>query len=434
VPKLPTLRDAARIGVVATCLTVVAACGAAQTQPRGQPTESPYRLLFAGDEDGTASDFFAVVDVRGDSPDLGKVIATTLIGMKKAMPHHMEYSLPPAGEPLFANAHHHEKSFLLDVSNPRSPRIVKSFDPPPPFRFPHDYYRTPTGTRLVGFLRSEGADPDPTAKETPGNHGGIAEYSADGRLLRTASAAVAGLTKAVRPYAFALRADIDRLVVTSAPMMEDSSADVIQIYRYSDFALLKTIALTPGSANGRVIVGSERAGFGPRVLSDGSVFFNSYGCAFYRLSDIGAENPTLETLFALETPEPKPDDIRGSCGIPIVFDHFWLMPAGQLNALVVLDIADPAKPREVSRLPTAPAFRPHWLARDAKSDRLVLGAELGGEEGVYVLRFDSATGRASFDESIRSQGQAGYISLENQSWPHGASGPAWAHAALFMPQ
>ena len=164
------------------------------------------------------------------------------------------------------------------------------------------------------------------------------------------------------------------------------------------------------------------------------MFFNSYGCAFYRLSDIAAENPQLDTLFALETPEPKPGDIRGSCGIPIVFDHFWLMPAGQLNALVVLDIADPAKPREVSRLPTPPTFRPHWLARDPQSDRLVLGAELGGEEGVYVLRFDPATGRASFDGTIRAEGQAGYISLKNQSWPHGASGPAWAHAALFMPQ
>ena len=424
-----------RSRVSAVVLSIVAmACGSSESLSIAPTTESPYLLLFAGDEDSAENDFFAVVDVRPGIADGGKVIATTSIAMKMAMPHHMEYSLPPAGELLFANAHHHEKSFLLDVSNPRSPRIVKSFDPPPPFRFPHDYYRTPTGTRLVGFLRSEGADPDPSAKETPGNHGGIAEYSADGRLLRTASAAVSGMAKAVRPYAFALRADIDRLVVTSAPMMEDSSADVIQIYRYSDFMLLKTIALTPGSANGRVIEGSQRAGFGPRILPDGSVFFNSYGCAFYRLSDIAAENPKLETLFALETPEPEPGDIRGSCGIPIVFDHFWLMPAGQLNALVVLDIADPARPREVSRLPTPPTFKPHWLARDPQSDRLVLGAELGGEEGVYLLRFDPATGRASFDETIRAENQAGYVSLKNQSWPHGASGPAWAHAALFVPQ
>src|SRR5262244_248388 len=41
---------------------------------------------------------------------------------------------------------------------PLHPRIVKTFTPPAPFRYPHDYSRTPTGTRLVGFLRSEGKD------------------------------------------------------------------------------------------------------------------------------------------------------------------------------------------------------------------------------------------------------------------------------------
>ena len=397
-------------------------------------TGSPYLLLFAGDEDEADSDFFAVVDVDASSTGAGTVVATTPIGMKAAMPHHMEYALPPAGEFLFANAHHHEKSFLLDLSNPRAPRIEKTFDPPPPFRFPHDYYRTPTGTRLVGFLRSEGPSPDPTEKITPGNQGGIAEYTANGRLLRTASAAVAGRTTPVRPYAFALLAGLDRLVVTSAPMMEDSWADVVQIYRYSDLTLLKTLELKAGTANGKVVEGSQRAGFGPRILGDGSVFLNAYGCAFYRLSEIGAETPRLATVFALETPEAKPGDIRGSCGIPIVFEHYWLMPAGQLHAVVVLDIADPQKPREVFRLATPPAFNPHWLARDPQSNRLVLGAELGGEEGVYLLRFDAKTARLSFDDSLKGEGQSGYLSLKNQQWPHGNSGAAWAHAALFLPQ
>ena len=152
------------------------------------------------------------------------------------------------------------------------------------------------------------------------------------------------------------------------------------------------------------------------------------------MSEIGAETPRLESVFALETPEPKPDDISGSCGIPIVFDHYWLMPAGQLHAVVVLDIADPQKPREVFRLSTPPSFSPHWLARDPNSNRLVLGAELGGEEGVYLLRFDVETARLSFDDSLKGEGQSGYLSLKNQKWPHGKSGAAWAHAALFLPQ
>src|SRR5690606_4070514 len=140
--------------------------------------------------------------------------------------------------------------------------------------------------------------------------------------------------------------------------------------------------------------GSERAGFGPRVLNDGSVFFNSYGCAFYRLSAIESDTPKLETFFALDTPAPDtaPGSIRGACGIPVVIGHFWINPVGALHSVVVLDIADPSQPREVFRLPTPDTFNPHRLARDPHSNRLVLGAELGGEEGYFILRFDEATG------------------------------------------
>lgn len=422
--------------IAAVACTAIVACGASSCEAHVQSgAESPYLLLFAGDEDEANSDFLAVIDLRPDSPDLGKAIATTGIGMKASMPHHMEYVTPPAGELLFMNAHHHEMSLLVDVSDPRAPRVVRTFGPPAPLRFPHDYSRTPRGTRLVGFLRSEGPSADSAETVTPGNHGGIAEYGADGVLLRTAMAGNAG-SKPVRPYAFALLPDIDRIVVTSAAMMEAVSADVLQIYRYSDFRLLKTIDLPPGKlSDGRQVDGSQRAGFGPRVLPDGSVFLNSYGCTFYRLSEIDSEEPRLDTFFALDTPPPpKPGLSRGSCGIPVIFGHYWINPVGQLHAVIVLDIANPATPREVFRLPTPATFNPHWLARDPRSNRLVLGAELGGEEGLYLLRFDEQAGRVSFDSAVKGDGQTGYLSLKSQMWPHGPSGPAWAHAALFLPQ
>ena len=63
-----------------------------------------------------------------------------------------------------------------------------------------------------------------------------------------------------------------------------------------------------------------------------------------------------------------------------------------------------------------------------------LGAELGGEEGFYLLRFDEQAGQLSFDTVLNGGGQTGYLSLRDQSWPHGPSGPAWGHAALFLPQ
>lgn len=428
-----------QLGAFSVSLVAAVAAVACSSPHRDAPPrlgdESPYLLISAGDQDAASSDFLAVIDVQSDSPTIGQVVGTTPTGMKSSLPHHMEYEMPPAGELLFMNAHHRETSMLVDVSNPRAPRVAKTFMPPAPLRFPHDYSRTTTGTRLVGFLRSEGKSIDTSETETPGNAGGIAEYSADGVLLRTAMAGNAG-SKPVRPYAFALIPEIDRVVVTSALMMESTSADVLQIYRYSDFKLLKTIELPAGKlADGRLMDGSQRAGFGPRVLPDGSVFLNSYGCTFYRLSEIGSDNPRLETFFALETPsppKPEPGWIRGSCGIPVIFGHYWINPVGQLHTVIVLDIADPANPREVFRLPTPDTFNPHWLARDPRSNRLVLGAELGGEEGFYILRFDKQTGRLSFDPALKGEGQPGYVSLKDQSWPHGSTGPAWGHAALFL--
>ena len=47
--------------------------------------------------------------------------------------------------------------------------------------------------------------------------------------------------------------------------------------------------------------------------------------------------------------------------------------------------------------------------------------------------------RSRFDGPLRNArlrprgGRAGYVDLEQQIWPHGATGAAWGHAALFLP-
>ena len=255
---------------------------------------SPYLFVFAGDQDEEDKDFLTMINVDPASDTRGQPISSVATCFKSSMPHHTEYVAPPPGEPIFMNAHHHEVSLVVDIQSPKGLVIENSFMPPESLRYPHDYKRTPDGTRLVGFLRSEGASPDPSEDLLPGGHGGIAEYTIDGEFIRSVSAAVPGLEKAVRPYAFALLPEQDRFFVTSAPMHEKSWADVVQIYRYSDFTLLNTLDLPVGRlANGEVQEGSQRAGFGPRVLDDGSVFLNSYGCCLLYTS-------------------PSPRDQRGS--------------------------------------------------------------------------------------------------------------------------
>ena len=340
------------------------------------------------------------------------------------------------------NAHHHELSLIVDVQSPKALVIEKSFEPPASLRFPHDYKRTAKGTRLVGFLRSEGPSPDPSEDLVPGGHGGIAEYTKDGEFIRSVSAAVPGLKKAVRPYAFALLPEQDRFLITSAPMHENSWADVVQIYRYSDFTLLHTLELPVGRlANGEVQEGSQKAGFGPRVLDDGSVFLNSYGCAFYHVTGIDTDTPNIAMVHTIKTKAAKTDDyVRGACGIPVRIGNFWVQPVGAPHAVAVLDISDPSAPEEVFRLKTPRTFNPHWLGKDPKGNRLILGSELGSEQGFFMLRFDEETGALAFDKDFKGKQKGlllnrkrdGYVSFDRAVWPHGETGQAFGHAAMFL--
>ena len=418
-------------------LASLIAGGCSQPAPPEAAPPSPYLLVFAGDADYADEDFLAVVDLRPGSATSGQVLTTTPLGLTGSMPHHMEYALPPPGELLFMNAHHHEQTLLVDTSNPLKLQIVRRLAPPAPYRFTHDYTRLANGNRLVGFLRSEGASPQPNDDLSPGGHGGIAEYSATGDLLRSASAAVDGYREPIRPYAFAPLPAADRVLTTSAKMMENFSADVVQVWRYSDFKLLHTIKVPPGATlDGTPLPGAAKIPFEPRLMRDGSVLFNAYGCGLYRVTDIASEQPSVQHVYTIQVPEPTgADDIRGACGIPVIAGNYWIMPVGRAHALVTLDISDPAHPREVARFDTAPDFNPHWLAADPASSRLVVGAELGGEQGMLILDLDQASGRLTAAAGIVSaDGRPGYVNLAVNDWPHGATGPAWGHAALFLPE
>ena len=109
------------------------------------------------------------------------------------------------------------------------------------------------------------------------------------------------------------------------------------------------------------------------------------------------------------------------------------MDVGRANSVVTLDISDPAHPKEVARLYADSVFRPHWLAKDPGSDRLVVGAENGGEERMLLAHVDLATGRLRWDTSLRGQDGLLGISFKREQWPHGTTGEAFGHAALFRP-
>ena len=420
----------------ALVLATSSACASAAPAPHANASSTavPARYLYvwAGDKDGKSSDFLAVVDVNRDSKDFGQVVTTVPVGMSGSLPHHMEYSLPGQGQLLFANGHHHEATFLFDIEDARQPRLVRTLSPPSPYRFPHDFARLANGHVLVGYLRSEGPSPLPGDSTNPGGHGGIAELDGAGQMIRSASAADPGSRIPVRVYAFALRPDIDRMLTTSAPMMEDTSADVVQIWRMSDFKLLRTLPVPPALLpDGSVLPTGHGYPFEPRVMPDGSVLLNAYGCGFYRVTGLGSDAPDIRNVHTIDV--RSAGKRMGACGIPIVVGHYWIMAVGRLSALVTLDIRDPAHPVETSRLHADSTFHPHWMARDPGSDRIIVGAENGGENRMLMAKVDSTTGRVSWDRSLHSADGALGISFVRATWPHGETGEAFGHAALFRP-
>ena len=121
------------------------------------------------------------------------------------------------------------------------------------------------------------------------------------------------------------------------------------------------------------------------------------------------------------------------CAVPVVIGHYWIQTVPALPGLIALDVSDPQKPVEVSRLKLDSSFMmTHWIAADRKSDRLVIT----GHEQSWLLmaRFDQRTGALSLDESFRDPGSSNPgINFDRQDWPHSEGGPAVVHGALFGP-
>ncbi|HYW32804.1 MAG TPA: hypothetical protein VE869_14995, partial [Gemmatimonas sp.] len=112
---------------------------------------------------------------------------------------------------------------------------------------------------------------------------------------------------------------------------------------------------------------------------------------------------------------------------------YWVQPVPQTHAIVVLDITDPEKPREVSTLALGDDEYPHWAAIDPSGRRIVVNSG-GNPKGnrLYVLNFDPATGAVSLDEKFRDAGAArAGVNFTGKTWPHGFTGTALPHGTVF---
>jgi hypothetical protein len=99
-----------------------------------------------------------------------------------------------------------------------------------------------------------------------------------------------------------------------------------------------------------------------------------------------------------------------------------------IHGLIALDISNPTKPVEVSRLSLSNEFRAHWTGWDAKTKRLVT---TGSENRIFLVKLDTKTGALAVDEAFKDENGKPGFDMANRKWPHGWTGTGKPHGAVF---
>ena len=377
---------------------LLAACTAtAAAKPSGD-----HLFVWAMDADGQQSDFLAVVDLDRASPGFGKVVATVPTGVKNGKSHHTEHEMP-AGGILFANGFGAGQTWLFDLKQPRSPKIRASFTDAGAMMHPHSFVRMTNGNVLATFQMT-GHD-----NQAPG---GLAEIDNQGKIVRTSPLTGLPQGEFVRPYSLAIVPELDRIVTTSTDMHTDGPARSVQVWRLSDLKYLSTVILPPGPRGTENALPAE-----PRLLGDGrTVMVGTFSCGLYLLDGLASSSPSARLVHDFVGP--------GQCALPVVAGRYWVQASASVPGLVSLDISDPAHPRVVDTLKLGTDERPHWISLAPDGKRIVITGRGAMESRILVAAIDPATGKLTRDPGID-------INLDRIIWPHGDSGKAIPHGAVF---
>lgn len=385
--------------------------------PPAEAQESQYLYVWAADADREESDFVAVLDARRGSETYGRVLATVPVGLASGA-HHTEHRMSAGGR-LFANGFPSGTTFVVDLSDPLHGSVASRFTNAGIFAFPHSFERLPSGNVLATFQNGPGGE---------ASTGGLVELDPLGRPQRSASAVSPGHPE-IRPYSLAILPERDLVVTTTADMRKSpllSSTEglpsAVQLWRLSDLSLQRTLLLPPGPRGDEQFAPAE-----PRVLSDGrTVLVNTFRCGLYELRDLETDRPALRHVhtFQFEVGDREAGGVeRRHCALPVVVGRYWIQTVPARRALVSLDLGDLSSPREVSAVELGDDFWPHWIAGEPGGGRIVATGPR-----TVVVRVDRETGALALDEEFADEGS---FDFGVSTWPHGETGPAIPHGAVF---
>lgn len=388
-----------------------------QSQDQKATVPGHYMFAWAGDAAHKGHDFLAVIDADPSSPSYGHLVTTLATDQQTMRVHHTEYTMP-AGEMLFANDHDAGRTFIFDLRDPLHPKIVTSFTDMAGYMHPHSYLRLPNGHVLATFQHAH----HDASQEPLGMTGGLVEIDDTGHVIRSASNADPAFAGALlTPYSLVVLPELDRVVSTNSSMHLDQifAGVTYQVWRLSDLKLLKTAYFDVGENRYAQISPEE-----PRVAPDGSIFVQTLGCGLERITAVNTDEPRSQLVYTFP---------GNWCGVPTIVGHYLVQSAAATHGLIVLDIANPAKPVEVSRLKLSDTYQPHWTGWDPKTQRVVVTSSMtsGPVERLYLMKLDPASGALTIDEAFRdTDGKPGF-NFDNRDWPHGWKGSGLPHGVVF---
>lgn len=361
-----------------------------------QGAQSDYLFVWARDADSRDSDFLAVVDIA-----MNEVVATLPTGVKDSYAHHTEHEMP-AGDLLFANGFGAGTTFIFDVSNPTAPRLAGQVGDAGPLKHAHSMVRLPNGNVLLTYQMADGENR--TA-------GGLAEVAPGGKILRWSSAEAGNAF--IRPYSLAIVPALNRAVSTTSDMHAAKVATSVQVWELSSLKLLHTIPLPPGPRGKEHHDPAE-----PRLLADGrTVLVNTFNCGLFMLEGLDSPWPKARLVH---------DFGAGECALPVVAGNYWVQTDTGLPGLVSLDVSNPSRPRIIDRLALKRDEEPHWISLAPDGRRIIVsGGNKALQSRLLIASIDPATGKLSLAKGFG-------LDFNRPKWPHGKTGPAVPHGAVFV--
>lgn len=406
--------------MVSRLLNLMVAFAATAAAPAfGASDPGHYLFVWTGDQAKQGVDFLMVLDANPASPTYGRMLAGVGTNIKSVRIHHTEYEMPASGM-LFANDHDANRSIIFDLRKPLEPRVSASFESLGGYSMPHSFLRLPNGNVLVSFqFADHSGHPHSGPMAMDGKSGGLVEIDDSGKIVRsTSNADPAFADEGLLPYSLAIIPSIDRVLVTNSPMGDEFllSSNSYQLFRLSDLKLLGTYRFDPGpSLSGHIA--PEEARVGP----DGAVYVQTLSCGIQRVTGMNGPEPSASLIHQFP---------GNFCGVPTIVGRYLVQSVPSIHGYAVLDIADSAKVREVSRLVINNEYQPHWTAWDTKTKRLVVTSGRSGDR-MYLLKLDEQTGALSIDDAFRdTDGKIGF-SFAKRAWPHGWTGEGSPHGAVF---